>query len=91
MPDRPVLLEPGEQELMRNLGGFAARRATNGVYLGTFYHTGLGAKVLVAVALGEQADAMHAILTSAAQPDETAILSTSGGKQFLDDGNGDGH
>jgi hypothetical protein len=90
MPEK-IKLETGEQELMRNLGAFAARRAVNGVYLGTFYHIGVGANMLVAIALGEQADALQRILLSHTQPDEATILNVSGGKEFLDGDDGNGH
>lgn len=87
MPDR-VILDPGEQDLMRDIAQFAARKATNGVYMGTFHSASLGTKVMVVVALGEQADAMTRILMSAAVPDEATIINTPGGKDFLSDGNG---
>ena len=82
MPDR-VILDDGENELMRNLANFAARKAVNGVYMGTFHSKSVGAKVLVVVALGEQADALNRVIMSAAVPDEQTILNTSGGKGFL--------
>lgn len=78
---------------MRNVAQFAARKATNGVYMGTFHsgsvvNRGVGAKVLVLVAFGEQADALTHVLMTAAIPDEAAIAETPGGKDFLEHGNG---
>lgn len=91
MSDR-VIIDPAEQDLMRDLAHFAARKATNGVYMGTFYSTSLGAKVMVVVALGEQSDALTRVIMGAAVPDEATILNTPGGKGFLDDGsNGTRH
>lgn len=78
-----IILDSGENELMRNLANFASRKAINDVYTGTFYSKSVGAKIMVVVAVGEQAEALQRLLMANQVPDEAVIINTPGGKDFL--------
>lgn len=79
-----------EKDLLKKIAHLAAAKAVNGVYMAQAYSESLGAPVLILVALGEQALAVHQILMSSQVPDDKIILATPGGADFLGGGNGHG-
>lgn len=73
MPES-VPLTSGEQDFLKQLCGFAERKATNGVYLGYFVSQSRNnQRYCVCIAIGDQADAVQQIILGAQMPRESAI------------------
>ncbi len=73
MPDS-VELTAGDRDFLNQLCGFAESKAQNGVYLGYFVSQSRNnQRYVVAVAIGDQADALQKIILDAQQPRDKAI------------------
>lgn len=73
MPES-IPLTSGEQDFLKELCGFAERKATNGVYLGYFVSQSRNnQRYCVCIAIGNQADAVQQIILGAQVPNEGLI------------------
>lgn len=73
MPES-VPLTSGEQDFLKELCGFAERKATNGVYLGYFVSKSRNnQRYCVCIAIGDQADAVQQIILGAQIPNDGLI------------------
>lgn len=73
MPES-VPLTSSEKDFLKELCGFAERKAVNGVYLGYFVSQSRNnQRYCVCIAIGDQADAVQQIILGAQVPRESAI------------------